>query len=100
MQRGKTADKLDTTFSDIDGHWAEYQILMAANDNVESKNHTQATASGMVLTDTTLSLETNQVKIDIDRKTGKVTAITNKYDYTNVMAASTSPCLPVFCPTF
>ncbi len=84
-------DSLDTKFNDISGHWAEYQILMAANDNVKSAHHSEADASGILVTDTLVSFETNHVKIDVERSTGKVAAVINKYDNTDVKAASTAP---------
>ncbi len=84
-------DGLETVFNDIGGHWAEYQILMASNDNVKSIHHSEADSSGILLTDSLVSFETNHVRIELDRSTGKVSAIINKYDNTDVKAASTAP---------
>jgi len=84
-------DGLENTFNDISGHWAEYQILMASNDNVKSEHHAEADASGILLTDTLVSFETDYIKIDVNRSNGRVVAITNKYDNTDIMASSTTP---------
>lgn len=83
--------KLENSFVDISGHWAEYQILMAANSNVKSKHHENADASGILQTDTLVRFETNQVIINVERSTGKVASIINKYDNTNIAATSTTP---------
>jgi len=82
---------LKNTFSDIEGHWAENDILMAANDNVKSKNHLSASASGLLDTGTTVQLETDYIKIIINKTNGKVTSIINRYDNTDILAVSSTP---------
>lgn len=82
---------LETAFNDISGHWAEYEILMAANNNVKSKHHEKANASKITLTDTLATFDTNQMAINVERSSGKVVSVINKYDNTNIAAASASP---------
>lgn len=82
---------LKNNFSDIEGHWAEYDILMAANDNVKSQNHLKASASGLLDTGNTIQLETDYIKIVINKSNGKVTSIINKYDNTDILAISSTP---------
>lgn len=82
---------LDNTFDDIKGHWAELQILMASNDNVKSAHHEEVKSIGVTEAEKTISIETNQMKVVVAKNGGKVTEIINKYDNTNVLAASTTP---------
>lgn len=91
LNADEIATEQPNSFIDINGHWAESQIIIASNNNVKSERHENADASVFVETDKTISFETNQAKITIDRKSGKVTSILNKYDETNVLAASTTP---------
>ncbi|MBR6632886.1 MAG: S-layer homology domain-containing protein [Clostridia bacterium] len=79
------------TFSDVDGHWAEYQILMAANDNVKSKHHLEASAAELFDNGTTIEFETAHVKIAVNKKGGKVASVINKYDETDISASTTTP---------
>lgn len=78
-------------FNDIEGHWAKNDILMAANDNVKSERHKNADASSLLETDTTIQLETNHIKLVIEKKSGKVTSLINKYDNTNILASTSTP---------
>lgn len=79
------------TFNDVDGHWAEYQILMAANDNVKSKHHLEASAAELFDNGTTIEFETDHVKIAVNKKGGKVASVINKYDGTDISASTTTP---------
>ncbi|MBE6651375.1 MAG: S-layer homology domain-containing protein [Ruminococcaceae bacterium] len=82
---------LETSFNDIHNHWAKYQILMASNNDVKSDHHLNASVSGLLETDTTVSIENNHVKIVINKHNGKVTSIVNKADNTEALAASSTP---------
>lgn len=82
---------LKNTFADIDGHWAEAQILMAANDNVKSDLHLSADASDILVTDNTVQLETNHIKITINKSNGKIISLINKYNGAEILGASTAP---------
>lgn len=89
----KTVSKadLENSFKDISGHWAEYQILMAANNNVKSANHRADNTSDILMTDSSWIIETDLVKITVSRSTGKVTEMVNKADNTSVLASSNAP---------
>lgn len=69
----KTVDKssLSNTFSDINGHWAEYQVLMASNDKVETKAMRDS-SSTIASTADTIIIETDHVKITIERELARV----------------------------
>lgn len=82
---------LVSTFKDIDGHWAEYEILMATNDNVKSYHHTVADTSGILETDNTIQIETNHFRVKINKKNGKVASIVNLANNSEISAASLSP---------
>lgn len=84
-------ESLEKTFSDIHNHWAKYQILMASNNNVKSEHHLKASVSGLLETDTTISIENKHVKIVINKTGGKVTSIVNKANNTEVLASSSNP---------
>ncbi len=84
-------ETLSNSFSDIDGHWAEYQILMAANDNVKTPHHLEASASGLFDTGTAIQFETNHVKLTVNKSTGRITSLINKYDNTDIFSASATP---------
>ncbi len=77
-------------FPDIDSHWAKYQILMAANNNVKSKNFANSDGSTLYETDTTICFENNWFKVTILKSNGKVTDIQNKVTGKSVWAPSTS----------
>ncbi len=82
---------VENTFTDINSHWAKYQILMAANNNVKSASHVAATDAGIFETETTLQFETAHIRISLDKHTGKVVSIINKYDNTEIMTVNTTP---------
>ena len=74
-------EKLENTFSDTLGHWAENDILMASNNNVKSKNYASS-SSGLSETDKYIVIETDHVVINLSKYTGSVASVTNKYDHT------------------
>ncbi len=78
-------------YSDIDGHWAEYQVLMASNDNVKSIHHTQASSQKLVDLGSAIKIETDQIEIQISKLSGAVTSLINKYDNTDIRVPSASP---------
>ncbi len=84
-------ETLTNSFKDIDGHWAEYQILMAANDNVKTPHHLEASASGLLDTGTTIQFETDHISISINKKTGRIISLINKYDNSNILSNSVIP---------
>jgi len=83
-------EHLETVFSDIGGHWGEYQILMASNSNVKSKYYHNADLTSIKESTSGVWFETDYVKIEIS-KAGKVTAIINKATGENVNAATSNP---------
>ena len=84
-------ETLENNFFDINNHWAKSQILYAANNNVKTERHLNADASALLQTDSTIQIETDHVKVIIDRKNGKVTSVINKANSANVLGSSTSP---------
>lgn len=83
--------ELKNTFNDVDGHWAEYQILMAANDNVKSKRHLEASSADLFDNGSEIEIENEHVKVAISKSNGKVASIINKYDGTDISAVTTTP---------
>ena len=83
--------KLEKVFKDISGHWAEYQILMASNDNVRGAYHDKINKKAFTETSTTVSFENKHVRVTIDKKGGKVSELINLATGENVVAVSTIP---------
>ena len=88
----KTVDKttLENTFSDIEGHWAEYQVLMASNDKVKTKAMRENT-SIIEETADTITIDTNHVKVTIQKELARVTEIINKDNSENVISTTLTP---------
>ncbi len=84
-------EALSNGFSDINGHWAKAQILMAANDNVKSDRHIAADASDILETDSAIQFETTQLRVTINKTNGKVTSLINKYDNSEILGATVTP---------
>ncbi len=89
----RTVDRqsLTNTFSDISGHAAEYEILMAANSNVKTLSHSAASTDGITETSDSIYIENDYFKIVIKKHGGAVTSIINKANGENIIAASASP---------
>ena len=83
-------DGIETTFSDVEGHWAEKHILMASNDNVKTPSHLSAISS-LSETEENIYFETSHIKISIEKESGKVSEIINKYTEENVISTSVAP---------
>ena len=69
-------EQLKTVFGDITGHWGEYQILMAANDNVNSVYYHEADLTCLSEKSGNISFETDYIRVTI-AKNGKVSEIRN-----------------------
>lgn len=78
------------TFSDVSGHWAELNILVASNDNVKTKAHVNS-SSALRETDDTIYFENNYAKITLSKANAKVIEILNKTTGTDVSANSIVP---------
>lgn len=89
----KTVEKssLSNTFSDINGHWAEYQVLMASNDKVKTKAMRES-SSTIASTADTITIETDHVKITIQKELARVIEILNKDNNSeNVLSTTLTP---------
>ncbi len=82
---------LDTVFSDINGHWAEYQILMASNSNVHGDYYYAADLSQLKKTGSEVYFENDYIKVSIAKKGGKVTSVINKMTGAEMNLVSASP---------
>ena len=83
-------DTLENVFSDIGGHWAEYNILMASNDKVHGESFYSISPDTFNETATSISFETKQIKVSINKKNGKVEKVTYLPTGENVFAISAS----------
>ncbi len=84
-------DRLENTFKDITTHWAKLNILMASNSNVHGEYYYNANLDGVTLDNKNLTFENDTVKIAINRKTGKVTEVINKYTGDNINKLPSDP---------
>ncbi len=84
-------DYLANKFSDIEGHWAEYTILMAANDDVKGDIFFTANPDSLKEEKKNIVIENDYIKISIAKKNGKITSVINKYNNEEILAVSTSP---------
>ncbi|MBE6701214.1 MAG: S-layer homology domain-containing protein [Ruminococcaceae bacterium] len=82
---------LDKIFSDITGHWAEYQILMASNDKVNSAAYYKADLDDVTVSGNEISFATKQLQVKINKKTGSVTGLINLETGENIVANSATP---------
>ncbi len=89
----KTVSKkyLSKIFSDISGHWAEYQILMAANDKVRSTYSENIDKAALKENDKIIYFENEHIKVAINKKGGVLSEVINKANGENVLASSTTP---------
>ncbi len=78
-------------FSDISGHWAEYQIILASNDNVRGDYFYNIDKTVLQQDNKNVFFENDHVKISIAKNGGTVTEIINKATGENVVAKSSSP---------
>lgn len=78
-------------FPDAQGHWAEYQIIMASNDNVKTPHHLEASASGLFETENTIQFETDYIRITINKSNGKTISVINKYDNSDITKVTATP---------
>ncbi len=84
-------DYLDKKFTDISGHWAEYQILLASNDNVHGESFYNVSKDTLKEDSKSIYFENDHVKVVIAKKNGLVSEIINKATGENVVASSTTP---------
>ncbi len=91
-----TADTIDKThitnvFGDIEGHWAEYQILMASNNNVHGKSFYSINPDIFTENATTISFENKHIRVTLNKKNGKVDSVIYIPTGENVLATNSSP---------
>ncbi len=84
-------EKLENSFSDISGHWAEYQILMSANDNVHGESFYNIDTSIFKENASSISIQNDLLKITINKKSGKVTEAVYIPTGENKLLASATP---------
>ena len=84
-------DNLEVKFSDIDGHWAEYQILLASNDNVKSYYYYNLDRTCLQETKQEIFFENDYLKVTMSKKDATVTSIVNKMAGTEINAKSSTP---------
>ncbi len=84
-------DNLEVKFSDIDGHWAEYQILLASNSNVKTAYYYNSERNSLQETKTEIFFENDYLKVSIAKKGGKVTSMINKMTGEEIFATSATP---------
>ena len=84
-------DHLKTIFSDIKGHWAENQILLASNSNAHSPQYYAADLSALTETASEISFQNKNVKITISKKNAAVTEIINLMTGENIVTSAVSP---------
>ncbi len=89
----KTVSKehVEVKFSDIEGHWAEYQILLASNSNVKTSYFYNSNRTSLQETKSEIFFENEYLKVSIAKKGGKVTSMINKMTGEDVFATSTTP---------
>ncbi len=83
-------ETLDNVFPDIEGHWAEYQVLIASNDNVKTLAHIDNT-SGLTEDDEFIYIETDHVKVTISKNKGRLYEVINKDNTENVLSTTLNP---------
>lgn len=83
-------EHLTTVFSDISGHWGEYQILMASNNNVNSKYYYEADLTCLEKTANGITFETDYIRVSV-ASNGKVSEVINKITDEDMNASSSNP---------
>ena len=63
---------LSNVFSDIKGHWAEYQVLMASNSKAKSENFFKIDPNLFEETPTSIIFENDYLRVKLGKKNGKV----------------------------
>ena len=84
-------DHLTTIFSDIKGHWAETQILLASNSNINSPQYYAADRTALKKSASEISFQNDYVKISISKKNAKVTEIINLMTGEDILAVHLAP---------
>jgi len=82
---------LSKIFTDITGHWAEYQILMASNDKVHSAAYYNADLGDMKMSGNEIVFSTKHIEVKINKNTGNVTGLKNLETGKSILATSTTP---------
>ncbi len=82
---------LETVFGDIKGHWAEYQILIASNNNVRSKAHSEVSPDTLVDKDETIDFSTKHIKITIKKSNAQIIEMINLYNGENIVNNTGTP---------
>ncbi|MBQ7898206.1 MAG: S-layer homology domain-containing protein [Clostridia bacterium] len=80
-----------SVFTDTDGHWAEYQILMASNDNVNCDAFYNIPNDLFTEDASTITFGNSQLEITIKKKDGQVEKAIYVPTGENVLAVSASP---------
>ncbi len=83
-------ESIITRFSDVSGHWAELNILVASNDNVKTKSHV-ASNSALKETDDTIYFENSYAKIVLSKNHARILEIINKDSGLDVASTSLAP---------
>ncbi len=84
-------EKLENTFVDIKGHWAANNILMASNTEVHSDKYYEADFDGITESATAYTVTTDNYKLEINKKSGKVTSFVNLYTDKNILSNNKDP---------
>ncbi len=84
-------EHLTNIFSDIEGHWAEYQILMASNNNVHSVSFYNIDPNVFTETSTAITFQNKHIKVALNKKTGKVDSVIYLPTGKNVLATNSQP---------
>ncbi len=90
-ERTVSKEHVDKVFSDISGHWAEYNILMASNDKVYSKDFYSINPDTLKEDKKTVYFENDYIKVSILKNNGVVSEIINKMTGENVVTESVTP---------
>jgi len=81
---------LENEFSDIGGHWARLNVLMASNSNVHGDYYYDHSLNGVTETSTTYVFENDTIAITVNKKSGKVAKLTNKLNGEDINSTSAS----------
>ncbi|MBQ7898203.1 MAG: S-layer homology domain-containing protein, partial [Clostridia bacterium] len=84
-------DHLETIFTDIEGHWAEYQILIASNNDVHGEAFYKIDPSIFTETATSISFENKHIRVKLSKKNGKVEEVIYLPTGEDVFATSATP---------
>ena len=84
-------EHLTNVFSDISGHWAELQVLMASNSNVHGESFYKIDSSVFSEKGSEITFGTDIFEVSINKKNGKVQNIVYKPTGEKILATSTTP---------